>query len=98
MSQNRDIQALLDVFGQKGAKVLDYWLDNSLFSDWKKPPKPFIPDAPVIHADFDYYRALGFSDFSCFACYLGDDYTALHGTPDIRPFADAFHRLQTEKS
>lgn len=97
-SQNRDIQALLDVFGKDGAKVLDYWLDNSLFSEWTKPPKAFTPDAPVISADFDYYRALGFSDFSCFACYLGDDYVALHGEPDIKPFADALHRLQTEKS
>lgn len=97
-SQNKDIEALLDFFGKDGAKVLDYWLDNSLFSDWKKPPKPFAPDAPVIHADFDYYRALGFSDFSCFACYLGEDYKELHGEPDIAPFAEAYRRILKEKS
>lgn len=95
-SQNKDIEALLAVFGTDGAKVLDYWFDNSLFSDWKKPPKPFAPDIPVIHADFDYYRALGFQDFSCFACYLGEDYRELHGEPDIAPFADAYYRIVKE--
>ncbi len=92
-SQNQFIKELIRFFGKENAKVLDYWLDNSLFSDWKKPPKAFSPDANVIHADFDYYAALGFRDISCFACYLGDDYEELHGEPDIKPFAEAFHRL-----
>lgn len=96
-SQNKDIEALLAVFGKKDAKVLDYWFDNSLFSEWKKPPKPFTPDVPVIHADFDYYRALGFADFSSFACYLGADYIELHGDPDVAPFADAYHCILETK-
>ncbi|MBQ8497272.1 MAG: DUF4838 domain-containing protein [Clostridia bacterium] len=95
-SQNHHIEALIEKFGKDGAKVLDYWLDNSLFSDWKKPPKPFAPDIPVIHADFDYYHALGFDDLSCFACYLGEDYRELHGEPDVKPFADAYHTLCEE--
>jgi hypothetical protein len=93
-SQNRYIKELLQIFGTDTAKVLDYWLDNSLFSDWKKPPKPFTADEKVIHADFDYYTDLGFRDISCFACYLGADYTELHGEPDVTAFADAYHRLR----
>lgn len=96
-SQNRYIKELLQTFGADEAKVLDYWLDNSLFSDWKKPPKPFTPDEAVIHADFDYYSDLGFRDISCFACYLGEDYEALYGKPDVKPFADAYHRLADRK-
>ena len=92
-SQNQYIKELVQFFGQNNAKVLDYWLDNSLFSNWTKPPKAFTPDENVIHADFDYYSDLGFRDISCFACYLGEDYEAIHGEPDIKPFADAFHRL-----
>ena len=91
-AQNKHLQALLDTFGKKGAKVLDYWLDNSLFSNWTKPPKAFAPDEAVIHADFDYYRSLGFGDLSTFACYLGEDYMALHGEPDITPFAEAYRK------
>lgn len=39
--QNKNLRGLLEFFGKKNSQVLDYWLDNSLFSDWKKPPKPF---------------------------------------------------------
>lgn len=95
-SQSRHITELLQTFGASNAKVLDYWLDNSLFSDWKKPPKPFIADKAVIEADFDYYSDLGFRDISCFACYLGADYAELHGKPDISAFATAYHRLKNE--
>lgn len=94
VSQNRHLPALLDFFGKEDAKVLDYWLDNSLFSDWKKPPKPFTPDTAVIGMDFEYYSNLGFRDLSTFACYLGEDYIALHGEPNIAPFADAYHQLK----
>ncbi len=90
-TQNRYLRALLETFGKDTAKALDYWLDNSLFSNWTKPPKPFEADTAVIHADFKYYRALGFRDISSFACYLGADYIELHGEPNIKPFSDAFH-------
>lgn len=92
-SQYRHLKALLEFFGKDTAKALDYWLDNSLFSNWTKPPQPFTADADVIHADFDHYRALGFRDISTFACYLGEDYIALHGEPDITPFAKAYHKI-----
>ncbi len=83
--------ALFACFGKENAKVLEYWLDNSMFSGWKKPPKAFVPNAAVIAADAVYYRERGFTDISTFACYLGADYRALHGMPDITPFADILH-------
>ena len=80
-------EALLDFFGRDDAKLLEYWLDNSMFSGWVKPPKRFAPDAPVIAADAAYYRSLGFTDLSTFACFLGYDYREQFGMPDITPFA-----------
>ena len=74
---------LLRFFGKEDAKVLEYWLDNSLFSRWKKPPQPFALDVPVMKDDFTFYEQLGFADMTVFACYLGEDYTALHGEPRI---------------
>ena len=44
-----------------------------------------------MRADFEFYRSLGFEDFSSFACYLGEDYEELHGEVDITPFADCFY-------
>ena len=74
---------LLRFFGTENAKVLEYWLDNSLFSKWKKPPQPFVLDEPVLCDDLKFYEALGFPEVTVFACYLGPDYEALHGAPQI---------------
>ena len=90
-AQSEPLEKLLAYFGKKGAKALDYWYDNSLFSNWKKPPQAFAVDKPVLAADFAYYRALGFEDIGCFACYLGPDYEELHGKLDISDFAKAYH-------
>ena len=91
--QNEHLAALLELFGTENAKVLDYWLDNSLYSGWTKPPKPFSEDRDVVHADIAYYRTLGFTDMSTFACYLGPDYIELHGMPDITGFAAELRAL-----
>lgn len=79
---------LLELFGAEEAKLLEYWLDNSMFSGWKKPPKSFTPDKPVIAADGRYYKSLGFRDLSTFACFLGYDYREQFGMPDVTPFAN----------
>jgi hypothetical protein len=70
--------------------VLEYWLDNSLFSHWKRPPQPFSADPAVVKADVEFYREAGFDMIGTFACYLGEDYEELHGEPDITPFTKAF--------
>lgn len=80
--------ALFRCFPKETSKLLEYWLDNSMYSDFKKPPRPFAPKAAVIRADAAYYKRVGFADLSTFACYLGQDYRELYGMPDIRPFAD----------
>ena len=82
-SKAGDIRELLGFFGMENAKVLDYWMDNSYFSGWQKPPKKYTPDIEVIRSDLDFYRSLGFRSVSSFACYLGEDYVSLYGEPEI---------------
>ncbi len=82
-AQAKAIPALLRFFGGDGARVLDYWYDNSYYSAYKKPPQKFSPDKSVIAADLAYYASAGFREIAGFACYLGADYEALHGEPDI---------------
>lgn len=93
-AQWQPLEKLLQVFGCDTAKVLDYWLDNSLYSQWTKPPKSFQADDAVIQADFQAYYALGFRDFSSFACYLGKDYTDLYGEPDLSAFERAYQNVK----
>ena len=79
---------LIRFFGQKDAKVLEYWYDNSMFSGWEKPPKRFEPNVAQMARDVHFYREKGFEYISSFACFLGEDYEKLYGEADISPFAE----------
>lgn len=81
------LPSLISFFGKENAKVLEYWFDNSMYSGWQKPPKAFSADDAVVKDDLCYYRSLGFETLSSFACYLGSDYEALYGEPDLSCFA-----------
>ena len=85
---------LLEFFGREDAKALDYWLDNSLFSGWKKPPKKFELDREVLERDLEYYRANGVNNVTTLACFLGEDYEALYGEPDFEGYAEAFKKYE----
>lgn len=93
-AQSAPILDLLSTFGKDGAKVLDYWYDNSLYSNWTKPPREFFLEGEVMRDDFDFYQSLGFLDFSSFACYLGEDYEVLFGEVDLTPFAECYRALK----
>ena len=76
------LPALVALFGKQDAQALDYWLDNSFFSGWTKPPKEFHMETDVLRQDAAYYRQLGFGWITTFACYLGKEYTALYPEPE----------------
>ncbi|MBR3504851.1 MAG: DUF4838 domain-containing protein [Clostridia bacterium] len=80
------LPALLDFFGTEDATALDYWFDNSLLSRYTKPPRKLEPHPDVVRADMAFYRRLGFQRVESFACYLGADYRALYGLPDLTSF------------
>jgi hypothetical protein len=81
------IADLLSFFGKTDSTALEYWLDNSLFSRWKKPPVLLKPNDDVIRADLADYDAMGFEVVTTFACFLGSDYEELHGgLPDMRSY------------
>ncbi len=91
-AQAETIRALLDFFGREGAKVLDYWYDNSYYSGYRKPPKALVPDKAVIDADIKFYTEVGFGDISGFACYLGEEYEELYGEPDISDIGELLEK------
>ena len=81
-----NVKKLLDFFGYEDATVLEYWYDNSLYSEYKKPPKLLKPHNDHVKVDIPFYKDLGFTHISSFACFLGPDYEELHGEPDISAF------------
>ncbi|MBQ3223368.1 MAG: hypothetical protein IJB41_07125, partial [Clostridia bacterium] len=80
------LPALIEFFGRKDAQVLEYWMDNSMYSGWKRPPKAFKLREHVMREDVPFYRELGFEAITSFGCYLGPDYEALHGRAPIEEY------------
>ncbi len=83
----RSARELAAFFGADESKVLEYWLDNSMFSGWKKPPKRLDVDPELIKRDLEFYDSLGYGAVTTFACYLGADYEELWGAPDLGGYA-----------
>ena len=86
--KKKNLIDLINFFGKENSAVLEYWYDNSLFSKWQKPPKEFKCNNEIIKKDIMFYKTQGFEKIESFACFLGDDYEKLYGTPDISAFSD----------
>ncbi len=71
----------LEVFPRESAQVLEYWLDNSRFSGWTRPPQKLPWNNTVFRADLESYAQRGIRHITSFACYLDREYVALHGEP-----------------
>ncbi len=91
------LDANLEVFPKKTAQALDYWLDVSLFSDWKRPAKqlPWNPD--VFRSDLDTYAKRGIRHITSFAAWIDGDYVKRFGPPDfVKEYGDIFLAYGTE--
>lgn len=84
--ETKTLCELLACFGKKGSQALEYWMDNSRFSNWTKPPKYMKLDEEVMKRDVAFYDALGFETVTSFGCYLGNDYQALYGEPPVHRY------------
>lgn len=82
------LDSLLAFFGKKDSKVLEYWMDNSLFSGWKKPYVKLPFNREVLKKDVEFYRSKGFENITSFGCFLGEEYAAEYGIPPVKEYAD----------
>lgn len=82
------LAANLRIFGTDTAQVLEYWLDVSRFSGWKRPAVKLPWDAAVCRADIAAYRALGLKHITTFATFMDADYVGRHG--DFQPVLDEY--------
>jgi len=69
----------LKVFPAETAQVLEYWLDVSLQSGWKKPAKALDWHPQVMQEDLDIYSQRGIRHVTSFAVYIDDEYIRNHG-------------------
>ena len=75
------LDANLRVFPADTAQVLEYWLDVSRFSQWKRPAVKLPWRRDVVEADVATYAARGIRHVTSFAVYVDADYRRKHGEP-----------------
>jgi hypothetical protein len=68
------LEANLQVFPKETAQVLEYWLDVSRFSQWKKPAAKLPWNRDVFVADVETYRKLGIRHITTFAAWIDAAY------------------------
>ena len=88
------IDGLFKVFPKTHSKALDYWLDNSRNSNWKKPVQKLKFHAGTAKSDVGFYNSKGFETVTNFACFLGEEYYLLYNEhADIETYAQIFHDI-----
>lgn len=70
----RLLDANLEVFPADDAVVLEYWLDVSLASRWKKPAVDLPWHGDVFVSDIATYASRGIRSFTSFAVYMDSTY------------------------
>jgi hypothetical protein len=73
------LDANLDVFPKETAQVLEYWLDVSQFSRWKRPGVKLPWNREVFMADVETYWRLGIRHVTTFAAWIDAKYQERFG-------------------
>lgn len=74
-------------FGTDRMQVLEYWLDSSLFSKYRKPAAvPFVSEE-VMRRDIEFYCNAGIRDITTFAVYMDGEYFKRNGDGLLRSYA-----------
>lgn len=83
------LDANLEVFGRDNAQVLEYWLDVSLFSSWKRDARKKLPwQRDVFLQDIATYAQRGIRHVTSFAVYVDADYIRQYGEPPLEEYGE----------
>lgn len=87
------LSANLAVFGTDGAQVLEYWMDNSRFSGWKRDQVKRLPwNRDVFLDDVAFYASLGIRHVTQFATWLDGRYVEHFGEPPVDEYGLGLQR------
>jgi hypothetical protein len=71
----------LMVFPKETAQVLEYWLDASRFSKWRRPAEKLLWHQDVFISDLKTYAARGIRQVTTFAVWVDAEYVKTYGEP-----------------
>lgn len=80
-------------FGMRNTHILEYWLDSSLFSGYRKPARrPFVRPE-LLRRDLEAYAGAGIRNITSFAVYMDGEYFSAHGTAALEDYAAALREF-----
>ena len=85
----------MKVFPVETAIVLEYWLDVSLFSRWKKPAVKLSWNKEIFESDLATYAKYGLKNVTTFAVYMDSTYFKIY--PDksyLKEYGEGFNRIK----
>ncbi len=77
------LDANLKVFHPETAQVLEYWLDVSRFSNWRRPAVRLSWNREVFLADLDAYDSRRIRHITTFSAWVDADYQRHFGEPSF---------------
>jgi Domain of unknown function (DUF4838) len=91
------LDANLKVFPTETAQVLEYWLDVSRFSGWKRPAVRLPWRRDVLESDLATYGSRGIRHVTSFAVYVDAEYRQMYGEPTfIQEYGEALMAFPRE--
>jgi hypothetical protein len=84
----KSLQRHLEIFPARDAHVLEYWLDVSYFSQWKRPAKKINFNHEVMKRDLEAYMKLEIRNFTTFAVWMDGEYFDRYGEKDLQSYAE----------
>jgi hypothetical protein len=89
------LDANLEVFPAETAQVLEYWLDVSRFSGWRRPAVRLPWRRDILESDLETYGSRGIRHITSFAVYVDAEYRRRYGEPDfIREYGETLSGLR----
>lgn len=76
----------LEVFDVETAVVLEYWLDVSLFSRWKKPAVELPWRKDVFLSDIDTFAKMGVKNITTFAVMMDSEYFSKYSVEPVKEY------------
>lgn len=91
------LDANLAWFGREGAQTLEYWLDLSRFSGWKRQNVKRLPwNDEVFRGDLRLYAERGVRHVTTFAAWVDGDYVERFGEPPLDAYGAGLGQWRVE--
>lgn len=93
--KNRDVlEKMLKIFSAESAQILEYFLDVSLFCQWKRENAgPLHLSKERLDKDIRYYKSLGIENITTFTGFMDKEWREKFGVKDIEIYGRTINEI-----